>query len=254
MLIRWLTIFLPLADFILIDSDGLSVNNTERSSLSKFDDSETSIEAQKIPTLLNHQETTWQEENRGVSSRRTNYLIAALSKIAKIRSSEEDPASIGRDLTTTAYNARESTYFRNGVSVKDAGALLDTELSSELSSNISDNLSGDEIGRENFHCRAIRDIYIPEIKENIPSYACTTGSKTFILSSKRFFQDRRSSLHINIDDDTLRELNDPAITPASSRFNVIPAVLILQPGHENYDIRNQQSLREQQIIDNKNIE
>lgn len=250
MLIRWLTIFPLLADLILIDSDGLPVNNTGRSSLSEFDDSGASMEAQKIPTLLDHQETTCHEEDKGMSSGRTDYLIAVLSKIAKIRLFEEDPASVGRDLTTNSYNAaRESVYLRNGVSVKDteASALLDTKLFSKLSSNISDNSSGDEIGQENFHCRAIRDIYIPEIKENIPSYACTAGNKTFILSSKRFFQDRRSSLHVNIDDDMLRKLNDSAITPASSRFNVIPAILILKPGHENYDIHNQQSviLREQ---------
>lgn len=78
----------------------------------------------------------------------------------------------------------------------------------------------------------------------------------FILSSKRFFQDRRSSLHVNIDDGTLRKLNNPVVILAKNRFNVIPVILILKPGNENYDIYNQQSiiLREQQTVDDKNIE
>lgn len=188
-------------------------------------------------------------------------MIAALSKIAKVRSFEEDPASIGRSLMANVYNAarKESSYLQNGVSAKDieAPALLDTKLSSKLSSNsISDNPSSNETGREHFHCRAIQDVYIPDIKENVPSYACTSGGKTFILSSKRFFQDRRSSLRVNIDDDTLCKLNDSVVIFTKNRFNVIPAILILKPGNGNYDIRNQQSiiLREQQTVDDKNIE
>jgi len=266
-----------LADFILINSDGLSANNTDvenkqwidakdvnrlngESDLLSFDNFGASIEPEKIPILLSHQMTKsyQRKENKGMSSRRMDHLIIALSKIAKVRSFEENPASIKQSLMTNIYNAARngSAYLQNE---KGTGAptSLDTKLLSRLSSNgISDNPLSNEIKQENFYCRAIRDVYIPEIKKNVPSYACTSGGKTFILSSKRFFQDRRSNLHINIDDDTLRKLNDPVITLANSRFNVIPAILILKPGHENYDIRNQQSviLRKQRTIDDKNNE
>jgi len=281
MSIHWLTIFLLLADFILINSDGLSINNTDvknkqwinakdvyrlngGSDLLSFDDFEASIEPEKIPILLSHQVTKnyQRKENKGMFSRRMDHLIVALSKIAKVRSFEEDPASIKQSLMTNIYNAARngSAYLQNEKGTK-APTSLDTKLSSRLSSRlssngISDNLSSNGIKQENFYCRAIRDVYIPEIKKNVPSYACTSGGKTFILSSKRFFQDRRSNLHVNIDDDTLRKLNDPVITLANNRFNVIPAILILKPGHENYNIRNQQNviLRKQQTIDDKNNE
>lgn len=262
---RWLTIFLLSANLILIGSDGLPVTNVdtedkwintdakdinhpngESDSLSNFNDSGASIETQKIPTLSHHQETKSHrhKEDEKMSSERKDYLIAALSKIAKVRSFEEDPALIRRNLMANVYNAArdESAYLRNGISAKNIGALtpLDTKISSY--NGISDNSSSNGTGQENLYCRAIRDVYIAEIKENVPSYACTSEGKTFILSSKRFLQDRRNSLRVNIDDDTLRKLNDPVTTLTNNRFNIIPAILILKPGHDDYDIHNQQSV------------
>ncbi|XP_011707354.1 PREDICTED: uncharacterized protein LOC105462449 isoform X2 [Wasmannia auropunctata] len=226
--------------------------------LPEFDNSDAPKVSQKIPILLSHREakSIRHKENDGMSfgRRGTDDLIAALSKIAKV-SFEEDPASIGRSLMGNVARNKPAN-LRNGFSAKDSGAPtphLDTQLSSKLSSSgISDNSSNN--GGENFNCRAIRDVYVPDIKENVPAYACTSGGKTFILSSKRFFQDRRSSLRVNIDDDTLRKLNNSAIVLTNSRFNIIPAILILKPDHETYDIHNQQRfiLREQQTVDDKN--
>lgn len=260
MLIRWLTIFLLLAAFILISSNGLPVNNTDTKdkiqwsdtikdvnllngrpdSLSKLpNDSGTLIEDQEIPTLLNHQETKNQHKEDERTSGRMDYLIAALSKIAKVRF-EEESVPIQQDLTTNVYNAaQKSTDLRNGVSVKDTGTstLHGAKLSSKLSSNgISYNSSSNGMEQENFHCQHIQDIYIAEIKENVPSYLCITGSKWFILASKRFFQDLRNSLHVNVDGDILRKLKNSA-SFARNQFNVIPAVLILKSGHEDYDVR-----------------
>lgn len=81
-------------------------------------------------------------------------------------------------------------------------------------------------------------------------------AKCLFSRVRDFFQDRRSSVHVNIDDGTLRKLNNPVMILAKNRFNVIPAILILKSGNENYDIHNQQSiiLREQQTVDDKNIE
>lgn len=261
---RWLMIFFVLAVFILIDSDGLPTNYTENgqraegdsaddvnnyptegsNSLSEASDSGVSTETRKISTCLNHQQTTShrRNENEEISAEKNyQHLITALSKIVKIRSSEEDPIVTGRCPIANVYNAaqKKSMYLQSRVSAKNTEGPIsfDTKSSSKLvSEGIFNNTSNGEIQRGNFHCHAIQDIYIAEIKEKIPSYACTFGGNTFILSSKRFFQDRRSSLRINIDNDTLRKLSSSTIIPTNSQFNVIPAVLVLKPWHENYDI------------------
>ncbi|KAM0727042.1 hypothetical protein ACS0PU_007203 [Formica fusca] len=269
--IRLLMIFFVLAVFILKDSDGLPANYTENGQktdddsadninypnegsipLSDASDSGVSTDSQRIPTCLNHQETTGHRRNENEEmSAEKNYqnLITALSKIAKIKSSKEDPVVTGGCSTGNIYNGAEkkSTYLQNGIFAKNTGRpiSLDTKSSSKLvSEDIFNNAPNDGIQQRNFHCRAIQDVYIPEIKEKIPSYACTFGDNTFILSSKRFFQDRRSSLHINIDNDTLRKLNSSIITPTNSQFHIIPAVLVLKPWHENYDIRNPQNFQD----------
>lgn len=270
-------IFFVLAVFSLINSDGLPANYTENQqrteddsadninypnegsiSLSDGSDSGVSTDSQRISTCSNHQETTGHQRNGNKEmSAEKNYqdLITALSKIAKIKSSKEDPLVTGRCSMENIYNAqKKSTYLQSRVFAKNTGGpiSLGTKSSSKLvSEDIFNNAPNDAIQRGNFHCRAIQDIYIPEIKEKIPSYACTFGDNTFILSSKRFFQDRRSSLHVNIDNDTLRKLNSSTITPTNSQFHIIPAVLVLKPWHENYDIRNPQNF--QDLIDNKNI-
>ncbi|KAL6434277.1 hypothetical protein ACFW04_006007 [Cataglyphis niger] len=261
--IRWLMIFFVLTIFILIDSDGLPANYTENqqraegdsadnvnypnegsTSLSDGSDSGVSTDSQRISTCSNHQETTGhrRNENKEMSAEK-NYqdLITALSKIAKIKSSKEDPARCSME---NVYNAqKKSTYLQSRIFAKNTGGPIsrDTKLVSE---DIFNNAPNDVTERGNFHCRAIQDIYIPEIKEKVPSYACTFGDNTFILSSKRFFQDRRSSLHVNIDNDTLRKLNSSTTFSTNSQFHIIPAVLVLKPWHENYDIRNPQNFQD----------
>jgi len=114
MSISWLMIFLLLTDFILINSDRSSVNsidaenkgtdadakdinlsNTGSNSLFKFNDFEASMETQKIPIFFS-QKTKRHQEDEGMFSRRMDYLIDALSKIAKVQSFEKDPASVRR--------------------------------------------------------------------------------------------------------------------------------------------------------------
>ncbi|CAL1679957.1 unnamed protein product [Lasius platythorax] len=272
--IRWLMIFFVLAVFILIDNDGLPANlikngqrtegdsaddvnypNEGSNSLSEASDSGVSTETKKIPTSLNHQGTTDHRcnENEEISTDcETNYqrLITALSRIAKLRSSEKDPVVTGLLSMANVYNAvNKSMLCQINPRICKEEFLqklsFDVKISSNLSEGIFNNASNDGIQQGNFHCHAIQDIYIPEIKEKIPSYTCTLGDMTFILSSKRFFQDRRSSLHINIDNDTLRKLNSSTVTPTNSQFNIIPAVLVLKPWHENYDIRNPQNIQDQ---------
>jgi len=273
MSIRWLIIFFVLAIFILIDSNGLPANCTKNGQMAEGDsanninysnerlnslsevipsNSKVSTETRKIPTCLNQERI----EHRGNKNEKISkcaeknyeYLINALSKIAKVRSSQEDPVVIRQHSMANVFNDAKSisTYLQSRVPVKNIGGptSFDTKSSSKLiSEDTFNNTPNGELQRENFHCHAIRDIYIPEVKEKIPSYACTFGDghNTFILSSKRFFQDRRNNFHINIDNDMLRKLNRSTITPTNSQFNIIPAVLVLKPWHENYYIRNPQN-------------
>lgn len=264
-------IFFVLTIFILIVSNGLPANCTEKgrgqraeddrvdninysdkrpNSLSKANNFKGSTETRKIPTCLN-QETTGHRRNKNgkmskCAEKNYQYLINALSRLAKIRSSQEDPVVTEQHSMANVYNDAKniSTYLQSRVSAKNTGepTSFDTKSSSKLISEDTFNkTSNDERQRGNFHCHAIQDIYIPEAKEKIPSYTCIFGNNTFILSSKRFFQDRRNNLHISIDNDTLRKLNSSTITLTNNQFNIIPAILVLNPWHENYDIRSPQN-------------
>lgn len=232
-------------------ADNINYSNERPNLLSEASNSKVSTETRKIPTCLNQERIEHRSnKNEEISKSKKNdqYLINALSKIAKVRSYQEDPVVTRQHSMANVYNDAKniSTYLQSRVSVKNIGGptSFDTKSSSKLiSENTFNNTLNGELQRGNFHCHAIRDIYIPEVKEKIPSYACTfeDGHNTFILSSKRFFQDRRNNLHINIDNDMLRKLNHSTITPTSSQFNIIPAVLVLKPWHENYYIRNPQN-------------
>ena len=54
-----------------------------------------SMETQKIPIFFS-QKTKRHQEDEGMFSRRMDYLIDALSKIAKVQSFEKDSASVRR--------------------------------------------------------------------------------------------------------------------------------------------------------------
>lgn len=256
MSIQWLTIFLVLMDLVLIDSSQLSASNVENKQWTNDDsandvsrsngqfetfkvgDAEVPIGIQKAPVRSNGQKTIGQRRNAEteVSSEKKDdheRMIAALSKIAKIQLAEEDSnLSTRRDLMAKIYDAAR---VRNIASVKstDESTLVDIPFGGYL-----DGGSNGRIEQQNFHCQAIRDVYISDIEEYVPAYACKYGSRTFVLSSKRFLQDRRSSLDVNVDEDTLRKLSSSSTVPINGRFNVIPATLVLKPGHENYEIRD----------------
>lgn len=258
---QWLMIFFVLENFLLSGSDGSPVNFTEDEQRAKDDDvnypnegfnssseasdSEVSIKTRKISITCLNQETTdhRHDENEKLSSEKNyQHLITALSKIAKVRSSEKDP---GRCSMANVYSAAQnkSTYLQRRISEKITRGPIpfDKKLSSNLFESLFNNVSNGGIRQGNLPCHAIEDIYISEIKEKVPSYRCTFGNITFILSSKRFFQDRRSSLCINIDNDILRKLNSSTTNSTNNQFNIIPAVLVLKPFHENYDLHNPQN-------------
>lgn len=88
----------------------------------------------------------------------------------------------------------------------------------------------------NVHCRAVRDVYIAEVKRHLPAFACKFGDRTFVLSSERFLQDRRLHLDIRVDEDTLKNIKFAPKISRSNELNVIPALLILNLANNDYRI------------------
>jgi len=125
---------------------------------------------------------------------------------------------------------------RNDVSEDAAKSILfTTKSTSNLSHDvIFHKVSNNRLKKERFQCQAIQDVHIPGLQEDIPSYKCEYGSKTFILSSKRFFDDRRNSFYVHVDNNILRKLYE-STGPKSNRYNVIEAAL--KPKQEDYNIR-----------------
>nr|XP_033340716.1 uncharacterized protein LOC117228820 [Megalopta genalis] len=88
----------------------------------------------------------------------------------------------------------------------------------------------------NVHCKAIRDVYIPEAKQNLPAFVCKFRDKTFVLSSTRFLQDRRLYLDINVDEDIFQNPKRVRKISRSNEFSVIPALLVLNVPNNDYRI------------------
>ncbi|XP_078038939.1 uncharacterized protein LOC144471086 [Augochlora pura] len=89
----------------------------------------------------------------------------------------------------------------------------------------------------NVHCKAIRDVYIPEAKQNLPAFACKYREKTFILSSTRFLQDRRVYLELNIDEDIFENANRVRKISRSNELTMIPALLVLNVPNNDYRVK-----------------
>lgn len=273
MLIRWLTI-LVLPGFILVHSytiptshkghqqwTGSAVdsanNNTRREELhvTSFNAgiAEVSIETQKVPVHLSHQEAIdhGRKAGRGVSFEKKDRwkeagTIAALSKIASVRVAKEDSLIIARRLRETKDNAARGrfTHLRNNDNsagnTTEYTKMTPPNTSLQLSPNdIFNRASNDNVMQRSVRCQVKGDIYIADIDENVPSYTCKFGNIIFLLASKRFRCDRRNSLDLSIDDDALRRLMNVTFTSTESRRHIIEVVLALKPDGENYQVRNQ---------------
>jgi len=191
------------------------------------------IEIQKITERIHRYDKHSVSEDKNYRQ-----LIAALSKIAKVHLSEDPSAIVEVDpMLNNQFTARgKSPYQENDASEDAAKSILFTTKSiSNLSHDvIFHKVSNNRLKQERFQCQAIRDIHIPSLQEDIPSYKCEYGSKTFILSSKRFFDDRRNTFYVHVDNNILRKLYEPTETK-NNRYNVIQAAL--KPKREDYNIR-----------------
>ncbi|OAD56256.1 hypothetical protein WN48_03574 [Eufriesea mexicana] len=188
------------------------------------------------PKFLSHDKQPCPYENKGLC------LIFSLSKIANVQ-----VATLGEALTHTL----KSNIFDN--TSKDAkNSRIDEKLREEEHLHLgsgnrngnrySENFSGNRMRSSNVHCRAVRDVYIAEVKRHLPAFACKFGNRTVVLSSERFLQDRRLYLDIRVDEDTFTNIKLAPKIARSNEFNVIPALLILNVANNDYRIEMRKSI------------
>ncbi|KZC05240.1 hypothetical protein WN55_08847 [Dufourea novaeangliae] len=168
-------------------------------------------------------------------------LIFSLSKIAKIQVAT--PEQTDRSLKATLVD-------NTSKSVENFHIERKMEENKERHYSEDKNFlitSKKQIKPPNVHCRAIRDVYIPEAKENLPAFACKYGNKTFILSSTRFLQDRRLYLDINVNDSIFKTAKLAPKT-AKSNFSVIPALLVLNAADNDYRIETRETISDERKV------
>ncbi|KAG7205500.1 hypothetical protein KM043_007482 [Ampulex compressa] len=153
--------------------------------------------------------------------------ILALSRIAKVQSADRGDGD--RGTKGRAHEARISVGAE-----KRAGSAPDVFESHEPVGIGSSKKEGERLRSR---CRAIRDVYIPEIGAKLPAYACKLGNRTFVLSSARFLEDRRSRVDVEVDRGVFQEARIGAKASRSGRFDVVPALLVLKLGDEDYKVR-----------------
>ncbi|XP_043591859.1 uncharacterized protein LOC122571782 isoform X2 [Bombus pyrosoma] len=111
------------------------------------------------------------------------------------------------------------------------------------------NSSEKQMKSSNVHCRAVHDVYIPEVKQNLPAFACVFGNNTFILSSERFLQDRRTYLDIKIEENTFKNIKFAPKMSKTNGFDVVPALLILNRINNNYRIEMHKNIPNEGKVD-----
>lgn len=157
-------------------------------------------------------------------------LIFSLSKIAKVQVAASSKASTSR-----------SNNFDNPAPKDVRNLKINKETRRKEGFDFGDedlqNFSNEQGKSSIVHCRAIRDVYIPEVKRNLPAVACIFGNNTFVLSSERFLEDRRLYLDIRIDENVFENIKHNASKMSrSNESNVIPALLVLNTVNNNYRI------------------
>lgn len=154
--------------------------------------------------------------------RRELCLIHSLSKISNVQF-----ATLGFDSmdSSTRIDPRKNTGNR------EIGGKANAHRRSSDIKRVDgmEDSSGKHSQPPNVRCWAVRDVFIPEIKQTLPTFACKFGQRKFELSSARFLQDRRSRLDVNVDETTFQKIGN--------EFDLIPATLSLGAGDENYKIR-----------------
>ncbi|XP_017789816.1 PREDICTED: uncharacterized protein LOC108572134 [Habropoda laboriosa] len=168
-------------------------------------------------------------------------LIFSLSKIAKVQVATLGQASTDRTLISNVSDGTSRGPERTKIGEE-------TKEQKSLGNENFKNFSTEQTKSSNVHCRAIRDVYIPEVKQNLPALGCKFGNNTFILSSERFLQDRRLHLDVKIDKDTVKNIMFTRKMSRSNEFNVVRALLILNLANNDYRIEVYKNISNEQEV------
>ncbi|XP_014482070.1 PREDICTED: uncharacterized protein LOC106748247 [Dinoponera quadriceps] len=241
------------------DGSGEEEDPSFKPSLDTSGTIEASIKIQKAPVRLDCQGATGHRREREASSEKEEHrnqflrckdcqrdarMIAALSRIAKVRVAGGDPVITARRSKETGIDARGKSTYSLDDDNSAGNTVENTRVTSSitplgLSSNgVSNRAANGEIKQRSVRCRAKGDVYITDVGENVPSYTCKLGNNVFLLASKRFRRDRRNNLDVGVDDDTLRRLNNASLASTEINPRTIEVVLALKPDGEDYEIRN----------------
>lgn len=158
--------------------------------------------------------------------RKEHCLVLALSRIAKVQVAEYAYHPASREPSGKVFREQKKSAEHAPGRERQKG---DEGSVSRESSN--KRLDG------NVHCRATREVYIPEAKKTLPAFICKLGNTTFLLSSTRFLEDRKSYLDLKVEDTAFQDIGRAAKLPRSNEFNVVPALLVLRNGDNNYRVR-----------------
>ncbi|XP_076172527.1 uncharacterized protein LOC143149221 [Ptiloglossa arizonensis] len=163
-------------------------------------------------------------------------LILSLSKIANVQVAAPDRTSPDRSPMAKMFR---------GASRNTPNWQVDRTIK-ENDRNLQD-FTKEPTKSPNVHCRAIRDVYIPEVKQNLPAYDCKFGNNTFVLSSARFLQDRRQYLDVNVNENTFKTMRFTPKFSRSNEVNVIPALLVLNVVNNDYRIEMHRTSNERKV-------
>lgn len=177
-------------------------------------------------------------------------LIFSLSKIAKVQVASLSQPSTHHSLISNIFDtvSKDGRNSKIKEEIKEEGQLR-LNFVNRNEDKYFQNSSEKQMKSSNVHCRAVHDVYIPEVKQNLPALACVFGNNTFILSSERFLQDRRTNLDIKIEENTFKNIK---FAPKMSRingFDVVPALLILNRINNNYRIEMQKNIPNEGKVD-----
>lgn len=270
MLILWSTIFVVLVPsrFIVVHSRALPMNYEESQQwTSSVVDSANGdigqeellglsfkagatllVEDRKVPVCSDHHDVTIKEHHRrdiGVSSeenghQKKRHTLVSLLKGPGVQVADKDFV-IGRRSKKTKVDVRRKALPNNNNSAGNI-TVTPSNTSFQISPNDTSNRASNNRSQQRFiRCQVTRDIYITDVNENLPSYACKLGNNTLFFSSKRFSRGRINSLDVSVDDDTLRRLNNNSSAPTGNISHIIEVILALKFDSENYEVHHRRA-------------
>lgn len=214
---------------------------------------ESSVKAEKVPVYLDCQGTITRKSKRrdigNIFSEKENYQKEDRTFENSLESVNILASSKNVNVTKCLKKAKivpyalqkKSTHLANNNSAEnnvERTTVTPSNTSFQIFLNDTSNHASDNRSKQSIQCEVTRNIYIRDINETIPSYACKLGNSTFFLSSKRFSSDYRNKLDVSIDKDTLRRLVNESLTSTENFPRVIEVVLALKSIGKNYEIHH----------------